>query len=1294
MPDLVWFDLQAGDALHADMQLATPPRQLYETSAGMDGAAGAGAGLGAGSAGSVADVTVDVAHSDHRFVALETCCLMTVAGVDFERHLRQSSNGIVLPFASSYAALSRSPKERTSGDLLLLMALVNTVGGIFTSIPQEKRWMLCRSFELQELPRNRAVCLQGTPGDTFYIVLTGAIAIHHRSERGFVAPSPPEGKSIHDPEIDYGRCDIVLPAGVAFGEKSLLFGAPRTTTCITADFSQLIALNKEAFELVANEDLVLTPWLSYEILRTPVADRAPSAMHYLNNFCRTLRLLRSTDIVSEATLWHVLMPGLGYRAFHREGEPMFVEGNDNGNVYVVLAGAVDLYVATDSAGGATPGASHSKGAPAAAGEDNEAKLRESYGQRVATLVEGDFFGEYHLGQINRKRTYTAVAAKTSLPTAECSRSFIVAEVLVIDHDTYVAWLESEQRSTETEGGGLHLRNRTHELIRMEQCRRVLLRKTEEFRTRADHDLIREMIEVQPFIAQLPEANVVALAKTVTMRVVPANGLIFDQGDKGDCLYMILRGSVNLFRRTEETTAWLLAAKARAEAGTSRGSGASKNGGPAITAALAKVNAVEAPTSAVVDVESSEHAGVGAAFESTPRTSGRVLAEKEEASVVEVVGDDSGSVTNEQDVAQQLQEMAVNMSLNGADHRAVSSAIPQIEINAMGTIHAQYGELISIQRDGDAFGESALRTGDPRSAAVIAREPTELLCIRKHDFDSIVALLGDKGGSGAVSLFRPSELKRKLNAIEEHIETLTNVKNPTHAQQDELEKAVLLKRSTLQSILRPLSVFKDLADDEFGAIASRMRALSFNAGEPVFAFDQNPSWVGILVLGSIEVSDGLHPNDVLHKVHVGEQFGHLPIVWGLSGHFAEARATKETLVIVMPRAVYTRRWMGVRDTSIVDRARFLRELTPLAPLPFRNLAAIDMTCTKRVLPRGAITPSDLMGTRLYAIYSGECKLLLVPAAGRRSANAWAQAPGHKLRAMTAAAAGSSGNDQTSAAALAMSIAATEEALPSSSSGGGARDARLSAPAGGAGSGSSNGGVGVASPPLAYVGRRTVFGDFGIISGGEWTLALQCTSEVTVIDFDSEIVMQATGRGEEAMALLKEALACIVCHRIHGVTDEFFEVRKETDPSGDNDGKDGGGGSAFSSLVPIVHRAAVRGLGVGDILGALNDNSTDDPDAPVEHLEQHGSPRSLEPVKALATHAGAAAGKDLQGVGVDTTIAGRMSTHDARRLVYRDIKTFRKISTSSGQRRESSTGGGGDGAPTGSDNADDLRAAAAR
>ena len=403
-------------------------------------------------------------------------------------------------------------------------------------------------------------------------------------------------------------------------------------------------------------------------------------------------------------------------------------------------------------------------------------------------------------------------------------------------------------------------------------------------------------------------------------------------------------------------------------------------------------------------------------------------------------------------------------------------------------------------------------------------------------------------------FRPAELKRKLAMIEDVVGRLSATPNGALSadQHKVLAEALTLKRSILNQLLRPLAVFRELPDSTFDALVSRMRSVSFEVDEPLFVIGDKPSWVGILVMGGIEISDGHH--EVLHTVRIGEQFGHLPILWDEQTRFVEARATKETLVMRLSRAAYVKYWCGIHDTEPVARARFLRDLAPLRPLSLRDLAALDMRCAAsgalRTFPRGAVVRSSSVGTDghrsghggndghghmhflsyhgsggqshghhgadVYAIYEGECQLVLVPKrrgalAGNRSSGGSPSLVGASSSAVTSSIndIGSSGNVESSDVFV-HSVDADVPGLVAGSSQGGA-----AAPSPAARSSSSKtalvsassspskvkvkgGSVGL---PLAYVGRKTLFSDvdFGMtipVEGvGEGaTLALVCVSEV--------------------------------------------------------------------------------------------------------------------------------------------------------------------------------------------------------
>ena len=396
-------------------------------------------------------------------------------------------HGVVFPMASCLEALKRDASTRTDRELRLILSLVDTIS-VFQHLPIPKRIMLCRSFTLQERPKGSVVCRQGEEGDTFYIVITGSVGIHIR--KGAQSSAPVTSKRGGEPDADaFGSCVHVMTAGDSFGERSLLFNEPRSATCVAQGFCQLVCVKRNAFDAVADEDLVLAPRLSIEILKKQQTERTREAVHYLYNYVREIRFFRR---LSPLMLTH-LLPGLSHRSVARDAL-VFREGEKCGDVFVVLHGCVAL---------------HSQ-AP------NVLKAsRESHGS-CAYMCDnrGDLFGEFEISD-DATRQHTAVAKEDT-------------ELIVIAAAPYAALMKSEESS-----------------IKQEQCRRALL-KDRSVRDAADVDLVFSVLHDNPFLAQLPKPKLRAVCRAVTLRDFESNDVICEQGADGDALYLIFSGSCDVF----------------------------------------------------------------------------------------------------------------------------------------------------------------------------------------------------------------------------------------------------------------------------------------------------------------------------------------------------------------------------------------------------------------------------------------------------------------------------------------------------------------------------------------------------------------------------------------------------------------------------------------------------------------------------------------------------------------------------------------------------------------------------
>jgi CRP-like cAMP-binding protein len=126
---------------------------------------------------------------------------------------------------------------------------------LLSVLDAEQTGCLARSGKLHELAASATIVREGEAGASLYIVLTGALEVS-RTEGG----GPPR---------TLGR---LLPGDV-FGEMSLLTGAPRSATVISASPVTLVEIRKEDLEPILNSQPALIAELSDVEARRVLANR-------------------------------------------------------------------------------------------------------------------------------------------------------------------------------------------------------------------------------------------------------------------------------------------------------------------------------------------------------------------------------------------------------------------------------------------------------------------------------------------------------------------------------------------------------------------------------------------------------------------------------------------------------------------------------------------------------------------------------------------------------------------------------------------------------------------------------------------------------------------------------------------------------------------------------------------------------------------------------------------------------------------------------------------------------------
>jgi CRP-like cAMP-binding protein len=100
---------------------------------------------------------------------------------------------------------------------------------LFEGLTPADRIALSRAATLRSYRRGERIVTQGQPGDSFFVIVKGRVAVSILS---------PEGREI---------VLSTLAAGDHFGEMALLDDAPRSATVSAAERSELAILTREAF---------------------------------------------------------------------------------------------------------------------------------------------------------------------------------------------------------------------------------------------------------------------------------------------------------------------------------------------------------------------------------------------------------------------------------------------------------------------------------------------------------------------------------------------------------------------------------------------------------------------------------------------------------------------------------------------------------------------------------------------------------------------------------------------------------------------------------------------------------------------------------------------------------------------------------------------------------------------------------------------------------------------------------------------------------------------------------------
>lgn len=138
---------------------------------------------------------------------------------------RLKREGIGIPYPVREVHLRRERPPQLPEETLTLLRKVD----ILAPLSEEDLLLLAGDLGAQLFAAGEAICRQGDPGATFYIIRSGSVSVRVKGDDGV--------------EAEVAK----LGPGQYFGEMSLLTGDPRNSTCEAVEDSELLGLDRESF---------------------------------------------------------------------------------------------------------------------------------------------------------------------------------------------------------------------------------------------------------------------------------------------------------------------------------------------------------------------------------------------------------------------------------------------------------------------------------------------------------------------------------------------------------------------------------------------------------------------------------------------------------------------------------------------------------------------------------------------------------------------------------------------------------------------------------------------------------------------------------------------------------------------------------------------------------------------------------------------------------------------------------------------------------------------------------------
>jgi small-conductance mechanosensitive channel len=156
---------------------------------------------------------------------------------------RLKREGITIPYPIQEVHLRREKPAQRPDEVIDLLKKVD----ILQPLKEVEMTMLADDLSHHLFGKGEAICKQGDPGSTFYIIKSGLIGVQVKGADGV--------------GVEVAR----LKPGSYFGEMSLLTGDVRTSTCTALEDSELLCLDRDTFGVLLQENPPIAQTMS-EIL--------------------------------------------------------------------------------------------------------------------------------------------------------------------------------------------------------------------------------------------------------------------------------------------------------------------------------------------------------------------------------------------------------------------------------------------------------------------------------------------------------------------------------------------------------------------------------------------------------------------------------------------------------------------------------------------------------------------------------------------------------------------------------------------------------------------------------------------------------------------------------------------------------------------------------------------------------------------------------------------------------------------------------------------------------------------